>query len=58
VIEDGSDIGVGAILLPGTRVGRGAQVAAGAVVATDVPEHTIVAGVPARILRPRPRREG
>ena len=56
VIEDGSDIGVGAILLPGTRVGRGAQVAAGAVVAEDVPEHTIVAGVPARVLRRRPGR--
>jgi acetyltransferase-like isoleucine patch superfamily enzyme len=55
VIEDGSDIGVGAILLPGTRVGRGAQVAAGAVVAEDVPEFTIVAGVPARVLRRRGR---
>ncbi|HEU0104526.1 MAG TPA: acyltransferase [Vicinamibacteria bacterium] len=53
VIDDGSDIGVGAILLPGTRVGRGAQVAAGAVVAGDVPEFTIVAGVPARVLRRR-----
>jgi acetyltransferase-like isoleucine patch superfamily enzyme len=56
VIEDGSDIGVGAILLPGTRVGRGAQVGAGAVVAEDVPEFTIVAGVPARVLRRRPGR--
>jgi acetyltransferase-like isoleucine patch superfamily enzyme len=55
VIEDGSDIGVGAILLPGTRVGRGAQVAAGAVVAEDVPEYTIAAGVPARVLRRRGR---
>lgn len=53
VIEDGSDIGVGAILLPGTRVGRGAQVAAGAVVAEDVPDYAIVAGVPARVLRRR-----
>jgi acetyltransferase-like isoleucine patch superfamily enzyme len=53
VIEDGSDIGVGAILLPGTRIGRGAQVAAGAVVAEDVPEYAIVAGVPARVVRDR-----
>jgi acetyltransferase-like isoleucine patch superfamily enzyme len=53
VVEDGSDIGVGAILLPGVRVGRGAQVAAGAVVAEDVPERTIVAGVPARVVRAR-----
>ncbi|HUG55072.1 MAG TPA: acyltransferase [Vicinamibacteria bacterium] len=54
VIEDGADIGVGTIVLPGTRVGRGAQVAAGAVVAADVPEYTVVAGVPARRLRARP----
>lgn len=55
IVEDGCDIGVGAILLPGTRVGRGAQVAAGAVVAEDVPEYAVAAGVPARVLR---RREG
>jgi acetyltransferase-like isoleucine patch superfamily enzyme len=54
VVEDDSDIGVGAILLPGTRIGRGAQVAAGAVVAENVPEYAIVAGVPARVLRHRP----
>jgi acetyltransferase-like isoleucine patch superfamily enzyme len=53
VIEDGADIGVGAIVLPGTRVGRGSQVAAGAVVAEDVPEYAIAAGVPARVLRRR-----
>jgi acetyltransferase-like isoleucine patch superfamily enzyme len=53
VIEDGSDIGVGAILLPGVTVGRGAQVGAGAVVTEDVPPYTIVAGVPARVVRPR-----
>jgi len=54
VVEDGSDVGVGAILLPGVRIGRGAQVAAGAVVAADVEELTIVAGVPARLVRRRP----
>jgi acetyltransferase-like isoleucine patch superfamily enzyme len=53
VIEDGSDIGAGAILLPGIRVGRGAQVGAGAVVSHDVPEYAIVAGVPARSIRSR-----
>jgi acetyltransferase-like isoleucine patch superfamily enzyme len=53
VIEDGSDIGVGAILLPGVTVGRGAQVGAGAVVTEDVPAYAIVAGVPARVVRMR-----
>ena len=51
VIEDGCDIGVGAIILPGVRIGQGAQIAAGAVVTRDVPAHTIVAGVPAKLLR-------
>jgi acetyltransferase-like isoleucine patch superfamily enzyme len=50
VVEDDSDIGTGAILLPGVRVGRGAQVGAGAVVTRDVAERGIVAGVPARAL--------
>jgi acetyltransferase-like isoleucine patch superfamily enzyme len=52
-IEDGADIGVGAILLPGVTIGAGAQVAAGAVVAEDVPPCAIVAGVPARVIRSR-----
>ncbi|MCZ7683701.1 MAG: acyltransferase [Sandaracinaceae bacterium] len=54
VIEDDADLGVGAIVLPGVTVGRGAQVGAGAVVTRDVPAYAIVAGSPARILRERP----
>lgn len=53
VIQDGADVGVGAILLPGVTVGRGAIVGAGAVVTEDVPEFAVVAGVPARLLRYR-----
>ncbi len=44
-------IGAGAVILPGVTVGRNAVVAAGAVVTRDVPDNSIVAGVPARILR-------
>ncbi len=54
MVEDDSDLGVGAILLPGVTVGRGAQVGAGAVVTRDVPAYAVVAGNPARILRTRP----
>jgi galactoside O-acetyltransferase len=52
-IKAGADIGVGAVILPGVTVGEGAIVGAGAVVIHDVPPMTIVAGVPARVLRRR-----
>lgn len=51
VVEDGAWVGAYAILLPGVRVGRGALVAAGALVARDVPPNTLVAGVPAAVVR-------
>lgn len=44
-------IGANATILPGVTIGDGAIVAAGAVVAQDVPENTIVGGVPAKIIR-------
>ena len=48
VIEDDAWIGIGAIVLKGVRVGRGARIAAGSVVTRDVPEGATVAGNPAR----------
>ncbi len=47
VIEDDAWIGFNAIVLKGVRIGRGAVVAAGAVVTRDVPPFTVVAGAPA-----------
>lgn len=44
-------IGAGATVVPGVAVGDGAVVAAGAVVTKDVPAHTVVAGVPAKVVR-------
>jgi acetyltransferase-like isoleucine patch superfamily enzyme len=49
-IEDDVSIGGNATLLPGIRVGRGAMVAAGAVVTRDVPGWSLAIGVPARIV--------
>jgi phosphonate metabolism protein (transferase hexapeptide repeat family) len=46
-------IGHGAIVLPGRSIGTGAAIGAGAVVTRDVPDYTIVAGNPARIIRRR-----
>ena len=52
-ICEGSDIGVNAVILPGITVGEGAIVGAGAVVTKDVKRKTIVAGVPAKVLKKR-----
>ncbi len=51
VVEDDVWIGSQAVVTDGVRVGRGAVVAAGAVVTRDVPPHTVVGGVPARVIR-------
>jgi acetyltransferase-like isoleucine patch superfamily enzyme len=54
VFERGCFVGASVTVLPGVRVGRGAFVAAGAVVTEDVPRGTVAAGVPARVLRTLP----
>ena len=51
VIEDNVLVGANAVILEGVRVGEGAVVAAGAIVVEDVPPHTVVEGVPARIIK-------
>ncbi|MDE7077446.1 MAG: sugar O-acetyltransferase, partial [Alistipes sp.] len=51
VVRRNAWIGAGAMILPGVTVGENAIVAAGAVVTKDVPDNTVVAGVPAKILR-------
>jgi len=53
-IEQAVWIGAGAIILSGVTVGRGAVVGAGSVVTRDVPAGTVVAGVPARVIRTLP----
>jgi UDP-2-acetamido-3-amino-2,3-dideoxy-glucuronate N-acetyltransferase len=49
----GASIGSGAVILGGVTIGEGALVGAGAVVTKDVTPHSVVAGVPARLLRRR-----
>ena len=52
-IGAGSWLGHGAIVLPGAHIGRHVVVAAGSVVRGSVPDHCVVAGVPARVVRRR-----
>ncbi|MCI5144166.1 MAG: acyltransferase [Candidatus Electrothrix sp. AR3] len=51
IIEEGAWIGTGAIVLQGVRIGRHAVVAAGAVVNKNVPDNTLVAGIPAKVIK-------
>ena len=51
VIEDDVWIGANAVVLPGVTIGQHSVVAAGAVVTQDVPPYTVVAGVPAKVVK-------
>lgn len=53
VVEDYVFIGPRAIIQPGVKIGKGAIVAAGAVVTKEVPPYAIVGGVPAKIIGER-----
>ena len=54
IIGDGVWLGARCIVLPGISVGRGSVVAAGSVVTKDVPINTMVAGVPAKVVKELP----
>lgn len=51
IFEDDIWVGANAVILPGVTIGRHSVVAAGAVVTKDVPPHSLVAGVPAKIIK-------
>jgi acetyltransferase-like isoleucine patch superfamily enzyme len=50
-IGAGSWIGHGAVVLPGANIGRNVVVAAGSVVRGDIPDHSVIGGVPAKVIR-------
>ena len=51
VIGDDVWIGANAVILPGVTIGRHVVVAAGAVVTKDIPDYSLVAGVPAKVIK-------
>lgn len=51
IVEDDVLIGANAVVLEGVRIGKGAVVAAGAIVTKDVPPNMVVAGTPARVIK-------
>jgi len=57
LVEDDCWVGANVVFLDGAHVGRGSVVAAGAVVRGKIPAYSVVAGVPARVLRSRLQNE-
>lgn len=53
IIGRGADIGTNATILPGVHVGAQSIIGAGAVVTDNIPEYTVAAGVPAKVIRHR-----
>lgn len=50
-LEEGVDVGTGAAILPGKRVGHDSTLGAGAVIAKDVPPLSVAVGVPAKVVK-------
>ncbi|WP_370656268.1 sugar O-acetyltransferase [Paenibacillus pedocola] len=51
VIKKNAWLGAGAMIMPGVTIGENSIVSAGAIVTKDVPPNTVVAGVPAKIIK-------
>lgn len=51
VVKEGAWLGANAIILPGVTIGRNSVVGAGSIVTKDVPDYTVVAGNPAKIIK-------
>jgi len=47
----GASIGTGAVIMCGIEIGKGAVIGAGSLITRDIAPHTVVAGVPAKVIR-------
>jgi acetyltransferase-like isoleucine patch superfamily enzyme len=50
-IGDGTFIGMGALILPNVRVGKQCYIGANSVVSSDIPDYSVAAGTPAKVIR-------
>ena len=57
ILKRGCMLGMGTIVLPGVTVGEGTLIAAGSIVTRDIPDWTVAAGNPARVIREIKERE-
>ncbi len=53
-VGEGTDMGTGAVIIQGIRIGRWSVVGAGSVVTKDIPDNCTAVGVPARVIKTRP----
>lgn len=53
IIEDDVWICARVVVMPGVKIGKGAVIAAGAVVTKDIPQYAVVGGVPAKVIKYR-----
>lgn len=50
-VGEGSWIGAGSVVIPGIEIGKWCTIGAGAVVIRDIPDNTVVAGIPAKVIK-------
>ncbi|MDP4195859.1 MAG: acyltransferase [Bacteroidota bacterium] len=50
IIEDNVFIGMNSLVLKGVKIGKNSVIAAGSIVTSDIPENTIAAGIPAKVI--------
>jgi acetyltransferase-like isoleucine patch superfamily enzyme len=51
IVEDYARIGANSTILPGVKIGRNSLIGAGSVITKDVPENSVVAGNPAKVIK-------
>ncbi|WP_034920722.1 acetyltransferase [Gillisia sp. CAL575] len=51
IIEEGTHVGIGAVVIPGIKIGKWVTIGAGAVIIRDVPDYAVVVGNPGKIIK-------